>query len=453
MKFVKYSNGRECSSTYIDGAYWFRSHSACRRGAEEYTLSVIFPVEDENSPSSNSFAEMPGNPLRIVLVAPPYFDIPPKGYGGVEAVVAELADTLVERGHHVTVLGAGESGTDARFIPVWDETQFARLGEPFPEIVNALKVRSIVEHLALTEGVDIVHDHTFAGPLNTPAYRALGIPVVVTVHGPVDSEPYDYYRALGPAVHLVAISDRQRALAADLNWVGRVHNAVRPTEWPFLAEKQDYALFLGRYSPEKAPHLALHATHEAGIPLILAGKCNEPPEKPYFEEQIRPLLTDRDHVFGEADAAAKRKLLASARCLLFPIQWEEPFGMVMIEAMVCGTPVVALRGGAVAEVVVDGVTGVICDDPGELPKAIDRARGLAAQDCRRHVEMNFATDRLGSGYEEVYYRVLSLQQKPHPTLGHVMAEHIRRMRTAQDRPDSDTTPVSDPASAHIRSRT
>ncbi|QQK51104.1 glycosyltransferase family 4 protein [Mycobacterium avium subsp. paratuberculosis] len=347
-----------------------------------------------------------GRPLRIVLVAPPYFDVPPDGYGGVEAVVADLADMLVARGHQVTLLGAGEPGTAARFIPLWDRTVPERLGEPYPEIMHALKVRSAITRIAKEDGVDIVHDHTFAGPMNAPIYQGLGVPTVVTVHGPIDDDLHPYYRELSGDVGLVAISDRQRQLAPELNWVGRVHNALRIDEWPFETEKHDYALFLGRYAPYKGAHLALRAAHEAGIPLVLAGKCSEPSEKEYFEDCVRPLLTDNDHVFGEADAVSKRKLLSRARCLLFPIQWEEPFGIVIIEAMVCGTPVVALRGGAVSEVVADGVTGVVCDHPDELPGAIARAQTLDPHACRRHVATNFAVAQVGSAYEAIYRNVL-----------------------------------------------
>lgn len=345
--------------------------------------------------------------LRIVQVAPPYFDVPPKGYGGVEAVLADLADALVARGHDVTVLGAGESGTVARFVPLWDRPIPDRLGEPYPEVMHALKVRNAITGMAATQGIDIVHDHTFAGVLNVPVYRGLGLSTVVTVHGPIDEDLYPYYRGLGADVALVAISDRQRELAPDLNWVGRVHNALAVEQWPFHADKGDYALFLGRFAPYKGAHLALRAAHEAGVPLVLAGKCNEAPEKAYFDEWVRPLLTDSDYVFGEADAVSKRKLLAGARCLLFPIQWEEPFGVVMIEAMACGTPVVALRGGAVPEVVVDGVTGVICEQPAELPAAIERAASLDPHACRRHVAANFGVGQLGSGYELIYHRLLN----------------------------------------------
>ena len=344
-------------------------------------------------------------PLRIVLVAPPYFDVPPIGYGGVEAVVADLADALVARGHQVTLLGAGRAGTAARFVPLWDRTLPDRLGQPYPEVMNALKVRRAVACIAAADGIDIVHDHTFAGPLNAPAYRGLGITTVVTVHGPIDDDLYPYYRELGDEVGLIAISDRQRELAPDLNWVGRVHNALRVQDWPFRADKQDYALFLGRFAPYKGAHLAVRAAHEAGIPLVLAGKCDEPAEKAYFEQQVRPLLTDRDHFFGPADALSKRKLLAGARCLLFPVLWEEPFGMVMIEAMACGTPVVALRGGAVPEVVIDGVTGLIRDRPAELPAAIERAASLDPAACRRHVAANFGVAQFGSGYEQIYQQL------------------------------------------------
>ncbi|MEG8184673.1 glycosyltransferase family 4 protein [Nocardia terpenica] len=350
--------------------------------------------------------------MNIVLVAPPYFEVPPSGYGGVETVVAHIANALVGRGHRVTLLGAGRPGTRARFVPVFDHTLAGVLGEPFPEILYALKVRDAVTRIAAAERVDIVHDHTFAGPLNAPAYAALGATTVVTVHGPVDGELGDYYRALDhtDTAHLIAISDRQRRLAPDLDWVARVHNAIDPGDWPMVTRKQDWALFLGRYAPTKGAHLALDAAHTAGLPLVLAAKRNEPPEHHYFGTEIVPRLTGTDIIFGEADAVAKRLLLSHARCLLFPICWEEPFGLVMIEAMACGTPVVALRGGAVDEVIDHGVTGLICDHPDELPDALHAVRAIDPGQCRRRVEKLFSIDRLGSDYETTFHRLLAYRR-------------------------------------------
>lgn len=159
----------------------------------------------------------------------------------------------------------------------------------------------------------------------------------------------------------------------------------------------------------------------------MAGKCDEPSEKEYFDQCVRPLLTENDRVFGPADAPAKRELLARARCVLFPVQWEEPFGMVMIESMACGTPVVALRGGAVPEVIVDGVTGIICDDPAELPDAIGAAGSLEPAACRRHVAANLSVSRFGSGHEQIYRRMVDRRPTPNNafTLRRVVGERHR----------------------------
>ena len=347
-----------------------------------------------------------GRPLRAAVVVPPYFDVPPAAYGGVEAVVADLVDGLVELGHQVYLIGAGRPGTNARFIPVWDDTVSERLGDPYPEVMHALAVRRAVQRLAAEEGLDVVHEHTFAGPLNAPVYAGLGLPTVVTVHGPVDRDLLRFYSELGPDVSLVAISHRQRVLATDLNWISTVHNALSLETWPYRTAKEDFVLFLGRFHPNKAPHVALDAAHAAAMPLILAGKCAEPLEKDYFDSEVRPRLTDTDQVFGVADATAKRDLLSRARCLLFPVQWEEPFGMVMIEAMACGTPVVALRAGAVPEVVEHGVTGLICDTPEELPDALRRVSAIDPAACRAHVAARFSAHEMALGYERAYRAAL-----------------------------------------------
>jgi glycosyltransferase involved in cell wall biosynthesis len=381
--------------------------------------------------------------LRIALVVPPYFDVPPRAYGGVEAVVADLADALVELGHHVTVIGAGTNGTRAGFEPVWDRTIPERLGQPAAEVTHAALTRQAVLRLAQQDGLDVVHEHTLAGVLNGPSYAHLGLPTVVTVHGPVDDELRCLYSNLGPNVHLVGISARQRELAPQLPWAGVVHNAVRVASFPFQASKGDYALFLGRFHPDKGPHLALDAAHAAGLPLVLAGKCAESIEKDYFQAEILPRVGDRDLIFGVADAHAKRRLLARARCLLFPIHWEEPFGMVMIEAMACGTPVVALRGGAVSEVVRPGVTGFVCDDLAHLVTALHQLDDIHPAACRRHVLEHFNIDVLGTGYDRIYQRVTGHMNDEQRSVEDRWHSRNRRARLAHAR-------VAEPAPTQVR---
>jgi glycosyltransferase involved in cell wall biosynthesis len=359
----------------------------------------------------NSAMENTGGHLRIALVAPPYFDVPPAAYGGIEAVVADLADALVADGHAVTLVGAGVPGTSAAFVRTWDRLVPDRLGEPYPEIMNALLTRQAIG--SIRGQIDVVHDHTTSGPLNAAIYARWGLPTVVTMHGPADDPDLRaFYGSLGSSIHLVAISHRQRVLAPELNWVGTVHNALRVDQWPFQDTKRGYALFLGRFSPDKGAHTALEAAHAAGVPLVLAGKCVEPLEKEYFADVVQPLLEPDDVVFGLADAQEKRLLLAHAQCLLFPVQWEEPFGMVMIEAMACGTPVVALAAGAVPEVVVDGVTGFICDAADQLPVAIKAVGELDPIACRAHVASRFSAAALARGYTDAYRRAITVTAAP-----------------------------------------
>ena len=339
-------------------------------------------------------------PLRIAVVAPPWFEVPPGGYGGIEVLCADLVDALVERGHDVLLVGAGDHGTKGRFAATGPTADATRVGQGMPEMLHAAAVATIIEEA----DVDVVHDHTAAGPL-----LAFGRPepTIVTAHGPVQGELGEYYRRLAPGVHLVAISDAQRAAAPDLPWAGTVPNAVDVSRHKFAAVKDDYVLFLGRVSPEKAPDLAIQAARDAGRHVVASVKCREPEEQRYFEEHVEPLLGSDVTWVHDPPQDEKLDLLARARCLLFPIQWEEPFGLVMIEAMASGTPVVALRRGAVPEVVVHGVTGFICDDPSEFPAAIEAAGDLDPVVCRDHVSTRFSPARMARGYERHYRRAIA----------------------------------------------
>jgi glycosyltransferase involved in cell wall biosynthesis len=226
------------------------------------------------------------------------------------------------------------------------------------------------------------------------------------MHGPVTGELGDYYEALGDAIGLVAISHAQRRLNPRLNWVGTVHNAIDTAAWPFADRKDDYVLWVGRMCDDKAPHLAIDAARAAGRRIVLAGKCTEPSEKAYFAREIAPRLGDDVTYINGASTDRKRELMAHAAALLFPIQWEEPFGMVMIEAMVCGTPVIAFPRGAVPEVVVDGVTGILVHSLADFSAAIDTASTLDPRACRHHVEEHFDLSVMAAGYERIYREVI-----------------------------------------------
>lgn len=369
-------------------------------------------------------------PLHIAMVSPPWFETPPEGYGGIETVVAALVDQLVDQGHQVTLIGAGVNGTKATgYVPAYDRAPSERLGESIPEVVQAAVAAAAIADL----DVDLVHDHTLAGPLLA---RGREVPTLMTMHGPVTGELGRYVAHLGATVGVVAISDAQRRLAPRLNWVATVHNAIDVASFPFRDSKDPFVLWLGRFNAEKGPELAIAAARAAGRRIILAGKRNEPGEQLYFDQIVRPLLGADAEYVGEADSTLKRTLLAGAECLLFPIQWEEPFGMVMVEAMACGTPVVALRRGSVPEVVSHGVTGVIVDDVGDLPGAVVAARALDPAACRAHVQRHFDLPVLGSSYELVYRTLLAGgagSDAPWPTVTQRAADTVLAQRAGDSR--------------------
>jgi glycosyltransferase involved in cell wall biosynthesis len=268
-----------------------------------------------------------------------------------------------------------------------------------PEVIVAAEAARAFDDIA----VDIVHDHTLAGPLLA---RGRSVPTITTMHGPVSGENFDYFERIGDRVGIVAISEAQRLSAPGLNFVGMVHNAIDVPSFPFIADKDDYLLWVGRFSPDKGADLAIKAARDFGRRIVLAGKLNEKPERDYFDSVIQPLLGPDAEYVGEADAVLKRELFSRAACLLFPITWDEPFGMVMVEAMACGTPVVATRRGSVPEVVAHGRTGIIVDDMAALPRAIGRALDLDPAQCRSWAEERFDLPIMAAGYERVYREAL-----------------------------------------------
>jgi glycosyltransferase involved in cell wall biosynthesis len=342
-------------------------------------------------------------PLRIAMIMPPWYEVPPAGYGGLEKVCASLIDGLVDRGHQVTMFGTGiRTGTKATFVSTHPQLQYPRLLESLPELVHLTRVNELVAQ----SNFDIVHDHTTVGPVTASARSA---PTVVTVHGSPIGELNAYLSHVDDSVALVAISNAQRRGAPNLAWAATVYNAIDLDDSVKAEPSAGPVLWLGRFDPEKGPDLAIVACREAGLPLVLAGKANQKSEWAYLDEVIRPMLHDQVELVLNAERPRTEALLATARALILPIRWEEPFGMVMIEAMAKGTPVVALGKGAVPEVVRHGRTGFICADTDELPDALRLAHTIDPIECAEHVRSSFSVELMAQRYEAVYRDTLRLR--------------------------------------------
>jgi glycosyltransferase involved in cell wall biosynthesis len=335
--------------------------------------------------------------MRVAIVAPPWFEVPPRNYGGIERICHSLAEGLVARGHEVTVFGAGPAHTSATFIALFSKP-LVGLGTPEQPLQDArygARLTRALERLA----VDIVHDHSLIGPI--VGLQQVQRPTVLTAHGPATGVVGEYYRDV--ALPLVAISKSQRRAAPDLPWIATVPNGIEVKAFPFRPEKEARVVFLGRMSPEKGAHIALDVCRRAGVPLHLAGKCTEPNEIAYFDSDIAPRLGQDAHWVGELSTVPRNELLASAQCLLVPTQWDEPFGMATVEALACGTPVVTLDRGAASELVHHGRTGWVCQDEAELAEAVAGAVALDPFACRDDAQRRFDTSRMVAGYERVYY--------------------------------------------------
>jgi glycosyltransferase involved in cell wall biosynthesis len=341
--------------------------------------------------------------MRIGLIGPPFIEIPPRRYGGTELFIALLASELHERGHDVTVYGNGRSRLPCRVKWRYADAEWP-LDDPVrPQLKNADHTAWAVHDAA--RSVDVLHLNDIVG---VPYTMFVDQPTVLTVHHPhepVLSEQYARY----PEIDYVTIA-RWLARREPMPRVHVIHHGIPVSEYTFSDRKDDYVAFLGRMAPCKGPHLAIEAARLAGIRLKLAGEI-QPVFHEYWEQQVLPHIDgEAVEYVGEADRAIKNQLLSRARALLFPIQWEEPFGLIMIEAMACGTPVLALAGGAVEEVVSDGANGWICRD------AADMAGRIASLDippaaCRDFVSRHFSSAAMVDRYLEVYAEALSPQRR------------------------------------------
>ncbi len=323
--------------------------------------------------------------MRIGIVATPWAPIPPPLYGGIEQAIDGLARGFAAAGHDVTLFATGDSTSPVRRECLLAAAEGYRIGYTIPEL------RHVMAGYDALAGVDVIHDHTVLGPVY--ARQVTDQPVVTTNHGPFNEELTDVYRRIADRVPIIAISHAQRAVVPDLAVARVIHHGIEATRFPVGDGAGGYCLFLGRMHPDKGAHRAVTAAHKAGVPLVMAGKCREPWEHKFFDQEVAPYLSEEIRYVGEVSHEEKVQLLAGARCTLFPIRWNEPFGLVILESLACGTPVLAFNEGAAPEIIEHGKTGFICEDETGMAEAIGAVDGLSRADCRAAVEGYFSMKR------------------------------------------------------------
>jgi glycosyltransferase involved in cell wall biosynthesis len=338
-----------------------------------------------------------GVTLKIALIAPPFIAVPPPDYGGTELFVAQLAEGLRNTGLEVVVYANGESTVNAERRWRYQKSQWPIKEDQYAWLKEADHTAWAVQDAART--CDAIH---LQSPQGLPGSRFVDLPVICTLHGPHDAKLSELYGRY-PDVDYVCISHFQGSQES-MPRIRTIHHGIDLSKYRLYETKQPYLSFIGRIAPIKGTHLAIDVAKRAGIPLKIAGDI-QPTYRDYFEAKIRPHL-DGNFIeyIGLAGLEAKNELLGNSLAMLFPIQWNEPFGLVMVEAMACGTPVLALPGGSVPEIVRHGVSGYICRSVSQLVKAVGKLEGtkLNPADLRRYVQENFSLERMVAGYSDLY---------------------------------------------------
>lgn len=335
--------------------------------------------------------------MRIAQVAPLYERVPPLRYGGTERVVSYLTEELVSRGHDVTLFASGDSLTRAELVPGW--ARGLRLEETNVDPI-ALHVAMLLKVYERAADFDVIHCHT--DYLGLPLSRTVRVPTVLTLHGRLDiPEVHPIYTAF-PDVGLVSVSDAQRTPVRGARWAATVYHGLPPDLHQLHPEPGRYLAFVGRISPEKRPDVAIRVAVQAGVPLRIAAKVDRA-DREYFEQVVRPML---DHplveFLGEVDDQQREALLGGALALLFPIDWPEPFGLVVIESLACGTPVIARPRGSVPEILTHGSSGFLCETEREMVAAVRHIGELSRAACRAEFERRFTVAKMTDAYARVY---------------------------------------------------
>jgi glycosyltransferase involved in cell wall biosynthesis len=363
------------------------------------------------------------NIMRIAQVSPLCESVPPATYGGTERVVSYLTEELVRRGHEVTLFASGDSRTEARLVA--GVPRSLRKDQASRDEV-ALHLGLLLQVYEAASEFDVIHCHT--DYLGLPFARTTSVPTLLTLHGRLDLvETHRLYQAF-PEVGLISVSNAQRLPLTGVRWASTVYHGLPKDLYAFHPGTGRYLLFLGRLSPEKRPDAAIRIAVRAGVPLRIAAKVDRA-DKEYYESVVRPLL---DHplveYLGEVGEQDKQPLLAEALALLFPVDWPEPFGMVLIESLASGTPVIARRRGSVPELIAHGRTGFVCDTEAEMVSAVARIETLERAACRAEFERRFAVSHMAEAYVRAYERECRAPRElSAPTAGSRVAERTLPM--------------------------
>lgn len=344
--------------------------------------------------------------MRIGLLAPPWVPVPPPAYGGTEEVVDELARGLGSRGHDVVLFATGDSTCPVRRRWVFDVPP-VEMNASMPEC------RHVQAAYDLLASCDVIHDHTTVGPIWAKA-SGISTPVIATVHNAFTDVSRPVYRQIASFAALVAISNSHRDSAAGIPIRAVIRHGIDASRYSPGEGKGGYALFLGRFAPEKGAGAAIRIARLAGMPLVVAAKMRSADEVAYFESEIQPMLGSDVRFVGEVSRSVRDELLRDAVALVNPISWCEPFGLVMIEALASGTPVIAYPSGAAPEIVRDGVTGFLRSDEHAAARALSSVTSIDRARCRADVEGFFSADRMVADYENLYAEVVG---GPSPTIG------------------------------------
>jgi glycosyltransferase involved in cell wall biosynthesis len=357
--------------------------------------------------------------MRIGIVAPPWIPVPPRAYGGIESFIDTLARELDAMGHELLLAASGDSECPVRRVPGFPPSDPELMG------VTTHELRHLIRAYASLADMDVVIENTLAGPIVARSARTR--PVVTVAHGPFIPLVQELYRAASEGMSYVAISHHQASTAGDIPIARVIHHGIRAAEVPVGPGGRE-ACFLGRMHPDKGLPEAIRIAELAGVPLRIAAKMREPAEREYFDEVVRPLLGPNAEYLGELDTQEKYELVGQSSVLLNPIQWDEPFGLVMVESLATGTPVVATPRGSVPEIIDDGRTGFVRSSFDELAEAVSRAGDLDRAVCRADVEERFTSARMAREYVGLFEALLDAET----------TEVARRRRAAHVLPDRRT---------------